>query len=129
MFIESSDIFADLLPDTVRPASMERIGADEGDDSDSLRSNPVSGRQRCAAAVVWRTVEPLGPDGSLSVKLDVPQMTGALRIMAVIVRGDQYGAASVPVVVAAPLMCEASWPRGRARRRIRDARQDIQLYR
>lgn len=110
MSIEAADIFADLLPDAARPTGMERIGADEGEDLDSMRSNPVPGRQR-AAAIVWRSVEPLGPDGSLSVKIDVPQMTGALRLMAVVARDDLYGTAKSMTTVSAPLLCEAAWPR------------------
>jgi len=110
MSIDSADIFSELLPDTARPSSMERIGADEGEDLDSMRSNPVPGRQR-TAAIVWRTVEPLGPDGTLNVRLDVPHMTGSLRLMAVIARDDQYGTATSSITVAAPLLCEAAWPR------------------
>lgn len=110
MSIESADVFADLLPDVARPSSMERIGADEGSDLDSMRSNPVPGRHR-AAAIVWRTVEPIGADGMLSVKLDVPQMTGALRVMAVAACGDHYGVATSTMTVSAPLLCEAAWPR------------------
>lgn len=110
MTIDSSDVFADLLPDTARPASMERIGADGDDDSDAMRGNPVPSRQR-AAAVIWRSVEPIGSDGILNLKLDIPQMTGALRVMAVVAQGDRYGTAASTVTVAAPLMCEATWPR------------------
>jgi len=110
MTIDVADVFVDLLPDTARPASLERIGADGDDDFDSMRGNPVPSRQR-AATVIWRSTEPLNSDGSLTVNLDIPQMTGAMRLMAVVARGDLYGAAEAQVTVAAPLMCESAWPR------------------
>ena len=109
--VESADVFADLMPDYRRPSSMARIGGDAGDEEDeSLQRSPVSIPRR-APAVVWRTSAPVGADGTLTIPLDLPKMTGEIRLMAVAVAGDCYGTTERPVTLATPLLVEAAWPR------------------
>ena len=108
--IQTADLFADLLPDTARPVSMDRIGSDGDDGGLGMRGNPVPMRQR-APAIVWRAIEPLDREGRLVVRVPIPKMTGAMRIMAVVAAGDRYGLVTAGLTVASPLLCEAAWPR------------------
>jgi len=64
-----------------------------------------------AAAVVWRTARTVGPDGTLTVEIPLPDMTGELRLMAVAVDGDTYASAQTPLTVTAPLLVEIATPR------------------
>ncbi len=105
----SADGFACLLPDYQRPASAVRIGGDDGS-AESLRHSLVPSRHR-EAAVIWRTVVPVASDGTASAEVDLPDLTGEIRFMAVIVDQDRYGCTQQPVTLAAPLMVEATWPR------------------
>ncbi len=108
--VTSADVFGDLLPDYRRPAGMAHIGGDGGDDEEALRRSPVPARRQ-APAVIWCTSEPVGPDGTLTATLDLPKVTGEIRLMAVAVAGDRYGVAQRPVTLTTPLLVEASWPR------------------
>jgi len=108
--VASADLYSRLLPDHRRPASMARIGADGGPEMDALRRSPVPMRRR-AAAVVWRAAAPVGPEGTLTVRMPLPEITGEIRLMAVAVDGDTYGSADAAVTVTAPLLVESAWPR------------------
>ncbi len=107
--IATADVFDWLLPDYQRPSGMVRIGGDGGD-VDNLRRNPVPARVR-KPAIVWREAATVDSEGKLTMQMPLPDLTGLLRIMAVAVDHDQYGTASQPVTVTAPLLAEASWPR------------------
>ncbi|MCE5325184.1 MAG: hypothetical protein LLG01_02095 [Planctomycetaceae bacterium] len=105
----SSDIFTDLLPDNARPKTMARIGADAAArHRRRTEATPVRVRK---SAVIWRRAVPVGPDGVVSAELDLPDLSTEMRLMAVGVDGDLYGAARKPLKVASPLMVQTSWPR------------------
>ncbi|MBN1343280.1 MAG: alpha-2-macroglobulin family protein [Phycisphaerae bacterium] len=107
----SADLFAELMPDHKRPADMTRIGAGGWDDQpDALRRNPVPTR-RADPAVVWQTVSEIKPDGIAYAKMTMPDLTGQMRLMAVAVEGDRFGAAQRALTLTAPLLVETSWPR------------------
>jgi len=108
--VATADIFADLLPDHQRSAGMMRIGAGGDEDEEALRRSPVPTKQR-DAAVIWQTAQPLNDDGTLSVTMKMPRITGRMRLMAVVVRDDRYGSAQHNVTLTSPLLVEASWPR------------------
>ncbi len=107
--VSTADVFADLLPDHERPSGMMRIGAGD-DEEESLRRSPVPMKQR-EAAVVWRAAEPLNEDGTLSIRMKMPRITGRMRIMAVVVDGDRYGSSRHNITLTSPLLVEANWPR------------------
>lgn len=117
--VSSADVYSSLLPDHMRPANMTRIGADAGDNSnndvDDARRSPVD-MPRTLPAVVWQSVLPVGDDGSLTIDLPLPQLTGTMRLMAVAVHGDRYGSTEHRVTVTSPLLVESSWPRAIAPR-------------
>ncbi len=105
----TADVFDWLLPDYERPGGMVRIGGD-GAEFDALRRNPVPTRTR-RPAVVWREAAAVDGEGKLMIPMVLPELTGQLRIMAVAVDHDRYGAAEHAVTVTAPVLAEASWPR------------------
>ena len=95
-----------LLTDFDRPVSTDRIGGDAA----SRFREPVPIRQ-LETAVLWKTTQPLPKDGVFKLALLMPKIDGAMRIMAVVVDGDQYGNAQHLVAVQAPLQWVAATPR------------------
>ncbi|MGE3165233.1 MAG: alpha-2-macroglobulin [Planctomycetota bacterium] len=108
--ISSSDPFGDLLPDLRLAASLTRIGGDGSMDPEQLRRGPIEVEQR-EANVVWRRAVALDERGMARIALEIPDMNGELRLLAVVVDGDRYGAAEHAVTVAADLVALPSWPR------------------
>ena len=107
--VETFDLYQWLMPDYKRPAEVTRIGADGGDDS-YLRRSPVPMRAK-ASTVLWNKTVPVDAEGQATVTLDVPKFTGELRLMAVAVDHDRYGAEKKALTVSSPLLVESSWPR------------------
>ncbi len=105
----TSDIFSWLLPDYKRPAGMTKIGSD-GFDPESLRRNPVPTRVR-KPAVFWQEAVPVDPNGQITTQIQLPDLTGEMRLMAVAVDHDRYGRTEQALTLTAPLLVEASWPR------------------
>jgi len=105
----SADLFANLMPDYLRPADMTRIGGD-GIAEESMRRSPVGVRHR-EPAVIWQTVVPLDADGTARADLKLPDLTGEMRIMGVAADHDCYGHAEHALTVTAPLLVESAWPR------------------
>ncbi|MFN0056998.1 MAG: alpha-2-macroglobulin family protein [Planctomycetota bacterium] len=108
--IASADLFSELLPDHLRPESMARIGADRGA-AETLRRGTGNDRQRRESAVIWCELATLDAEGCAAFDLELPNMTGRLRVMAVFVDQDTYASAEHDVTLSAPLLVEASWPR------------------
>jgi alpha-2-macroglobulin len=106
--VSSADGYGSLLPDYQRPSGMTRIGGDEG--GRAPRHSLVPARRR-EAAVLWRSVAAVGEDGTAAIEVDLPDITGEIRFMAVAADQDQFGSAQQAVTVTAPLLVEASWPR------------------
>lgn len=107
-YVATADVFSWLLPDYKRPAGMTRIGGDGYDDA-MLRS-PVATRTR-EPAVIWREAVPADSEGKVTVQMQLPDLTGRLRIMAVAVDHDRYGTSEHDLVVTSPLLVESNWPR------------------
>jgi uncharacterized protein YfaS (alpha-2-macroglobulin family) len=110
--VSTSDVFFQLLPDYERPAGMIRIGADSGgvNKVGMLRRNSVPSRLR-EAAVVWRKAVAVDPNGNVTVDMNVPDLIGQMRLMAVAVDSDRYGRSEHHLTLTAPLIAEAGWPR------------------
>ena len=111
--VETADVFSSLLPDHKRPASMRRIGAgwdDEETGREGPRRGPVTSRRR-DAGVVWQESRSVGPDGSLSFPMRMPNLTGEMRLMAIAVDHDRYASAERALTLTAPLLVESAWPR------------------
>lgn len=114
--IESTDLFAELLPDFARPESMLRVGAgDEGSDKDArgdaeLQRSPVSMKRR-GGDVIWLEARQADENGEAEFELTLPETQGRLRLMATAVSGDRYGSAERPIRIVAPLMIETQFAR------------------
>ena len=115
--VELYDLFNGLLPDYARPRSTNQIGA--GDDemsaaevaaSDALMRSPVSMRRE-VSFVAWQKAIPVNDAGEVAFSFTAPPSQGRLRVMAVAVAGDRYASVSRPLLLSAPLMVEAQWPR------------------
>jgi len=114
--IEHFDIFNRLLPDYARPQSTNQIGAGDDDviadgmTDDEMMRSPVS-MKRKVGFVAWQRALPVNDSGKVSFAFTAPPTQGRLRIMALAVRGDRYASIDKPLVLSAPLMVEARWPR------------------
>ncbi|MCH2135349.1 MAG: MG2 domain-containing protein [Phycisphaerales bacterium] len=107
--VESASTMGDLLPDYARPETTDRIGADV---ARRFRS-PVPIRQR-DINVLWHEVRQLEDDGTVQFDLQMPDLDGAMRVMAVVIDEDRFGRAEHLVGVAAPLSITAALPRAAA---------------
>ncbi len=110
-YVETSDIYSGLLPDHKRPESVDHIGA--GDDESSrrdLRRSPVPFDNR-KPAVVWSQIVPVDADGLLETEIVLPDLTGRLRLMAVVIDGDRYASTQRDITISTQLSIEAGWPR------------------
>jgi len=107
--VSTADLFFRLLPDYQRPTGITRIGAG-GIQFDPLRRNPVPTRHR-KAAVVWREVVAVDNEGRVTAEMQLPDLIGQMRFMAVAVDHDRYGKAEQMLTLTAPLIVEATWPR------------------
>lgn len=109
--VESSDLFDQLMPDYQRPADILSIGGgDSLPEKLRLRNSPIPVRTR-ASAVIWRTAVPVGADGTATAELEMPRLSGQMRLMAVCVDHDQYGSQERPITVTSSLLVETAWPR------------------
>ena len=95
-----------LLPDFERPVTVDRIGSDI---ARRFRS-PVPIRQR-QIEVLWHDSMPLPADGVLELDLAMPQLDGAMRLMAIVIDGDRFGRTEHLVGVTSPLDLTAALPR------------------
>ncbi|MCA9255114.1 MAG: hypothetical protein KDA33_05725, partial [Phycisphaerales bacterium] len=115
--IESTDLYAELLPDFARPESMIRVGAgDDGDkdgfrdDSAALERSPVS-MKRSGGDVIWLASRQTNESGDAEFAITLPETQGRLRLMATAASGDAYGTSQKSVRIVAPLMIETQFAR------------------
>ena len=109
--VESAQTWGELLPDVQRAASVVRIGGDgEEDELLRRRRSPVPARRREAAVLVLDAAA-VDAAGRARFELELPELTGALRLMAVAVDGDAYGCADARLTLSTPITAEATWPR------------------
>lgn len=115
--IESTDLYAELLPDFARPESMLRVGADgdgakdaDGMGGEALQRSPVS-MKRTGGDVIWLASRPTDDSGNADFEITLPDAQGRLRLMATAVAGDAYGASERPIRIIAPLMIETQFAR------------------
>jgi uncharacterized protein YfaS (alpha-2-macroglobulin family) len=98
-----------LLPDYQRPVTTQRIGGDLA----SQYREPIPNRQP-DTSVIWLATRELPADGLLDLDLEMPEINGAMRIMAVVIDGDRYGATEHTIGVVPPIELVAALPRAAA---------------
>lgn len=107
--VETSDTFALLLPE-VAPLQGKAL-AGGGDGLEDL-SNFVRSQSPAAKTVAfWSGLVSVGPTGKASVRFDIPEFQGQVRLMAVGVSGRRFASAEAKTIVKSPLVLLPSFPR------------------
>ncbi len=109
--VEFHDFYASLMPEL--EAGVDAGASHPGGDEASLvkrRLNPVQAR-RFRPVMLWSGSVRTGADGRARVSFEVPEFTGALRLMAVACTRARFGSAAAAVRVRRPLIVQSSLPR------------------
>ncbi len=101
----------DLIPEFDRTSVGDAIGGDAA----TRRREPVPVRLP-EIRVIWRHSETLGDDGRIEADLMMPELDGAMRLMAVAIDGDRYGATEHLIGVVPAIQLVAALPRTMAPR-------------
>lgn len=104
--VNSYDVYALLYPELRRSSSP--AGGEAFDLS--RRINPLTG-DRVKLISKWSGIRKANSSGECSFSIDIPQFSGALRIMAVAYKGRQFGSAEKTMKVADPVIISMSLPR------------------
>ncbi len=107
--VSSFDSFSLLLPD-VAAENGEAVGGGEGMEglAQSLRTEGI---RRAEPVAFWSGPLATDAEGRATATFELPEFQGALRVMAVAVRGEQFGSAERRVRVRSPLVVLATFPR------------------
>ncbi len=105
------DLYGRIIPEYQKQAS-GAASAPGGDAAEGLgrRLNPVHAR-RFKTVAIWATGIRTDARGEAAVSLDLPEFSGALRLMAVALDSLRFGSADRQVAVKRPLVVQASFPR------------------
>ncbi|MDO9709164.1 MG2 domain-containing protein [Paracraurococcus lichenis] len=101
--VDIRDDYGRLIPQPEGEAAALRQGGDE------MAMAAIDIPQRTVA--LFSGPVAVGPDGTATIALDIPDFAGELRLMAVAWAGDRIGAASKPLTVRDPVVAEALLPR------------------
>ncbi|MDP8206159.1 MAG: MG2 domain-containing protein [Candidatus Electryonea clarkiae] len=106
--VDTYDIFNLLMPE-IEPAEIH--SSPSGDRSMRRRShlNTMS-MARVKPVALWSGILPVH-NGRVIHQFDIPEFNGQLRIMAVAVSGDKFGATDKDVIVKAPIVLTPYFPR------------------
>ncbi|MBK7213223.1 MAG: alpha-2-macroglobulin family protein [Bacteroidales bacterium] len=104
--VASYDVYGQLYPE-MRPKSSMAGG--EAFDL-SRRINPLTG-ERVKLISKWSGVLRTNASGTCSYMLDIPQFSGALRVMVVGSRDNRFGSAEQIIKVADPIVISTGLPR------------------
>ncbi|HBA85762.1 MAG TPA: hypothetical protein DCZ95_16895 [Verrucomicrobia bacterium] len=104
------DLYALLMPELERQISQTPSAMGGGDDDQRRkRLNPVKAR-RFKPVALWTTAR-TDSNGMAAVSFDLPEFTGALRLMAVACTRQAFGSVERQVTVRRPLVVRNSLPR------------------
>ncbi len=104
--VNSYDVYALLYPElkhSSSPAGGEAFDL-------SRRINPLTG-DRVKLISKWSGIRKANSAGECTFTIDIPQFSGALRVMAVAYKGRQFGSAEKTMKVADPVIISMSLPR------------------
>ncbi len=109
--IESRDLYGRVIESLDGERARLRFGGDM-----ALPTLPGARRPNAEIRTVDLAARPvaIGADGKATVRIDVPDFNGTLRIRALVFGEDSYGAGERDTIVRAPLVAEASLPRALA---------------
>jgi uncharacterized protein YfaS (alpha-2-macroglobulin family) len=116
---ETADVYGELIPDVALPTRIDRIGAGAARRRANYQHELARLRRgmsatRSAPTVVWNEFVELGSDGTARVPFSIPDYTGRVRFMAVVVDRDYYGCAQASTTVSSPFLVETTVPRAAA---------------
>ena len=105
--VQASDLYASLFPELGFVP-----GSSAGGDGYNLerRINPLGNGNRNLVRF-WSGLQQADPKGEVVFDIDIPQFSGALRVMAVAFKDQAFGSASRQIRVSDPLVISAGVPR------------------
>jgi uncharacterized protein YfaS (alpha-2-macroglobulin family) len=109
--VDTYDLYGMLLPETESVTSLDSPAGDE--DLEGVRRNnlnPVA-IKRVKPVSLWSGLVKLDSEGKTTLKLNVPQFNGSLRLMAVAASGANFGSATKKVLVREPVVMTSTYPR------------------
>ncbi len=108
--VAASDLYSELMP--IAEDEVVRAPAAGGDGEDGLRRrlNPIKAN-RFKPVALWQAALSLDAEGRADFRMDLPEFSGELRVMAVACNGTQTGSTSTPVVVRRDLVVQPALPR------------------
>lgn len=104
--VRSYDLFDELFPEL---GSQSSSGGDGGFDLGS-RLNPLTSK-RVKLLSLWSGIQKANSSGEVTFNASIPAFSGAVRIMAVAYKGNQFGSSYKEMKVADPLVISSSLPR------------------
>lgn len=109
--VEARDLYARVIESLDGERARLRFGGDM-----ALPTLPGARRPNADIQTVDLAAAPvaIGSDGKASVRVDVPDFNGTLRIRALVYGEDSFGTGERDAIVRAPLVAEASLPRALA---------------
>jgi uncharacterized protein YfaS (alpha-2-macroglobulin family) len=105
--VSAYNIYPLLFPEL--RARYSSTGGD-GDANMNQRQNPMPNK-RVKLVSYWSGVQMAGSNGTASFEFAVPQFSGQLRLMAVAVNNNKFGAAEAFTTIADPLVLSTALPR------------------
>lgn len=105
--VQAWDLYPLLFPELRR--SVSSTGGD-GDLSMDMRQNPVQSK-RFKLLSYWSGWQKAGSGGEVTFQVNIPEFSGQVRLMAVSVKDDRFGAAEATMQVADPLVLSTAMPR------------------
>ncbi|MDP8239616.1 MAG: alpha-2-macroglobulin [Candidatus Hatepunaea meridiana] len=108
--VNTYDIFAQLLPDV---EAAEIHSSPSGGRAEAVRQAHLSpgSAVRVKPVSFWSGILPVDSRGRATIKFDLPQFNGRLRVMALAVAGDEFGAIDDYVTVSDPIVLTPTFPR------------------
>lgn len=105
--VASYDVYKQLFPELKRSGSSP--AGSEGFDL-ARRVNPLTSK-RVKLIARWSGVLKSDGKGQVSFSVDIPQFSGALRVMAVAYKDNRFGSAEKTIRVADPVIISSALPR------------------
>lgn len=108
--LRTHDMFELLLPEVRQRATSILRGSGGDEETRKKHLSPVSVK-RVKPVALWSGIVDLAPDGTGTVRFDVPEFQGALRVMVVAFEQERFGAAAGLVKVKDPIVLTPTLPR------------------
>lgn len=105
--VNSFDVYTNLFPEL--SANVSSMAGGAGLDM-GKRINPLTNK-RVKLVAFWSGIMKTNHDGECSFDIDIPQFSGALRVMVVAYKKNRFGCAEHEIKVADPVVISTALPR------------------